>query len=133
MLRELLGFLWKRARQAPPAVPRARQEFRRAFDALLEADDYAGARALAARAVERGNFPYEAQLLLGRAHQKLHEPERALACFAAALRLRDGDAELYDFRGALHQELGRLFYESLSSAFVYDFEVGGVERLRDVV
>ncbi|HUK05587.1 MAG TPA: hypothetical protein VLV90_10960, partial [Burkholderiales bacterium] len=35
-------------------------------------------------------------------------PERALGCFAAALRLRDGDAELYDFRGSLYQELGRL-------------------------
>ena len=28
-----------------------------------------------------------------------------------------------------HEALGRLFYQTLSSALVYDFEVGGVERL----
>jgi tetratricopeptide (TPR) repeat protein len=108
VLKDLLGFLWKRARKAPRFVARTAQEFRRAFDALLDADDYAGAGALAAETLARGDFPYEAQLLLGRAHQKLHEPERSLACFEAALRLRNNDADLYDFRGAVYQELGRL-------------------------
>lgn len=97
-----------RARRAPQAGSRAPQEMRRAIDALLEADDYAGARSLAEQALARGDAPYEAQLLLGRAYQKLHEPERALACFEAALRLRADDAELYDFRGSMVQELGRL-------------------------
>jgi hypothetical protein len=36
-------------------------------------------------------------------------------------------------RHPAHEELGALFYQSLSSALVYDFEVGGVEGLRDLV
>ena len=107
MLKNLLAYLWRRAWRAPPAA-HTPQEFRRAFDALLEADDYARALSFAGQALAQGDFPYEAQLLLGRAHQKLHEPGRALDCFAAARRLRDGDAELYDFRGSLYQEIGRL-------------------------
>jgi hypothetical protein len=31
-----------------------------------------------------------------------------------------------------HEALGRLFYDTLSSAFVYDYDVGGLERLRDM-
>jgi tetratricopeptide (TPR) repeat protein len=81
---------------------------RQAFDALLDADQYEDARALAADAFARDATSYEALLLLGRAHQKLHDPERALECFEAAQRMRADDAELYDFRGSLHQELGRL-------------------------
>ncbi|HEY6966731.1 MAG TPA: hypothetical protein VI229_04610 [Burkholderiales bacterium] len=108
MLKNLLGYLWARAWRAPRPVARTPQEFRRAFDALLEADDYAGARVLAEQARARGDWPYDAQLLLGRALQKLHEPAGALACFEAALRLRADDAELYDFRGSMFQELGRL-------------------------
>lgn len=94
-----------RNRSAGDALPEAQPGLRQAFDALLDADDYAGARALAASASPAS---YESQLLLGRAHQKLHEPERALECFDAALRLRSDDAELYDFRGSMLQELGRL-------------------------
>jgi len=108
VLKNLLGYLWARAWRAPRPVARTPLEFRRAFDAMLEADDYDAARSLAEQALARGEWPYESQLLLGRALQKLHEPERALACFEAARRLRGGDAELYDFRGALYQELGRL-------------------------
>ena len=81
---------------------------RRAFDARMEADDYEAAHAVAAAAVADDPAAYEPQLLLGRAYQKLHEPTRALACFAAALQRRDDDPELYDFRGAMYQELGRL-------------------------
>jgi len=81
---------------------------REQFELLLQADDCDAALALAKDALARDANSYEAQLLLGRAHQKLHRPDRALACFDAALRLRQDDAELYDFRGAMYQELGRL-------------------------
>ncbi len=81
---------------------------RDSFDAALEADDYEAARAIAAAAVARDPAAYEARLLLGRAFQKLHEPARALEQFEAALRLRGDDAELYDFRGSMYQEIGRL-------------------------
>ncbi|HTP62702.1 MAG TPA: DUF5672 family protein [Burkholderiales bacterium] len=87
----------------PPA-----ENFRREFDARMEADNYLAAHALAAAAVAGDPAAYEPQLLLGRAYQKLHDPIRALACFEAALRRRDDDPELYDFRGAMYQELGRL-------------------------
>ena len=36
-------------------------------------------------------------------------------------------------RHPAHEELGRLFSESLSSALVYDFEVGGLEGLADLI
>ena len=76
----------------------------------MQADDYDGALALAvaANAVARGPAVFEAQLLLGRAQQKLHAPELALECFETASRLRADDPDLYDFRGSLYQELGRL-------------------------
>jgi tetratricopeptide (TPR) repeat protein len=114
VLKKLLGRLllqaWRaiwpgRARSPAPRSPAAT---RHAFDALLQADDYESAYAIAADAVARAPDSYEARLLLGRAHQKLHEPERALQCFETARRTRDDDAELYDFRGSMYQELGRL-------------------------
>jgi tetratricopeptide (TPR) repeat protein len=110
LLRQLLLRAWRAAwpARAPQSAPHSPQTLRQAFEALLHADDFGAARTLAAQAAERGEAPYEAQLLLGRAHQKLHEPARALAHFEAALRLRDDDAELYDFRGSMYQELGRL-------------------------
>ena len=110
LLRQLLLHTWRALRPDAarlPAVP-ANATLRQAFDALLHADEYERARALAADAAARGGHPYESQLLLGRAHQKLHEPARAMEYFEAALRMRDDDAELYDFRGSLFQELGRL-------------------------
>jgi len=114
VLKKLLGqlllrawhALWPGRGRGPALAPSA--SFRQAFDALLQADDYHAARSLAADAVARGAASYEAQLLLGRAHQKLHDPERALECFEVARRMRADDAELYDFRGSMVQELGRL-------------------------
>jgi tetratricopeptide (TPR) repeat protein len=93
-------------RAQPPA--RSSQTLRSAFEALLQSDDFPAARALAEAAAASGDAGYEAELLLGRAHQKLHEPARALAHFEAARRIRDDDPELYDFRGSMFQELGRL-------------------------
>jgi stress responsive alpha/beta barrel protein len=31
-----------------------------------------------------------------------------------------------------HESLGRLFYQTLQSAWVYDYDVGGIEKLKDV-
>jgi tetratricopeptide (TPR) repeat protein len=110
LLGDLLQQVWRAARPGgarvvePPDAPALRQ----AFDALLAADDCDGALALAAQAAAREPRSYQAQLLLGRAYQKLHQPAQALACFEAARRKRDDDAELYDFRGAMYQECGRL-------------------------
>ena len=97
----------RRSRLRDEALPHPKH-FRREFDARMEADDYQAAHALAAAAAARDPAAYEPQLLLGRAYQKLHDPMRALACFEAALQRRDDDPELYDFRGAMYQELGRL-------------------------
>jgi Flp pilus assembly protein TadD len=114
VLKKLLGQLllqawraiWPAQARAPAPLPP--QALRPAFDARMQVDDYDGALALAASAVERDAGSFEAQLLLGRAQQKLHAAEGALASFEAARRLRADDAELHDFRGALYQELGRL-------------------------
>lgn len=114
MLKNLLRELWLQAWRAlvPARGPALRpgETLRQAFDARMEEDDYAGALALAqaAQAAARGADAFEAQLLLGRAYQKLHDAARALACFEAAERLRAGDPDLHDFRGSLYQELGRL-------------------------
>ena len=114
MLKKLLGQLLRQAWRAisPARGPALRpgETLRQVFDARMEADDYAGAMALAqaAHATTRGADAFEAQLLLGRAHQKLHDAGRALACFEAAQRLRADDPDLHDFRGSLYQELGRL-------------------------
>jgi tetratricopeptide (TPR) repeat protein len=107
VLRDLLRHLLQRAWRSPPTASASDSPaaLRQAFEAFLAVDDYAGARELAAAAGRR--MPYESQLLLGRAHQKLHEPAPALRHFEAARQLRDGDPELYDFRGAMFQEMGR--------------------------
>ena len=110
LLRHLLLQAWRAIRPAPRRQLESQPPatLRRAFDALLHADDFGAARALADEAAVRGEAPYEAQLLLGRACQKLHQPARALEHFEAARRLRGDDPELYDFRGSMYQELGRL-------------------------
>lgn len=114
MLKQLLSQLLRPARRAP--LPEAARDagagspapLRQQFELLLRADDCDAALALAQGALAQDAESYEARLLLGRAHQKLHQADRALACFDAAHRLRQDDAELYDFRGSLFQELGRL-------------------------
>src|SRR5688572_5897170 len=73
-------------------------------------------KALSVVALRAQDESYEAKLCLGIAYQKLHDPQRALACFEVARRLRPDDAELYDRRGAVLQELGR-FAEAMA-----DFE-----------
>jgi hypothetical protein len=102
LLTRLLADLLRPRR--PPAAPPLRTQ----VEALIQADRCDEARAVAAAALAREPDSYEALLLLGTAHQKLHDPERALEHYARAERLRDGDPELHDLRGATLQELGRL-------------------------
>ena len=111
LLAQLLQQAWrgigKRGdRPDAPRLPPA--SMREAFEALLRSENYEAAYALAEKALARDAESYEARLLLGRSLQKLHEPERALECFELARRVRPDDAELYDFRGSMYQELGRL-------------------------
>jgi tetratricopeptide (TPR) repeat protein len=47
-------------------------------------------------------------MMLGYAHQKIHEPVRALACYDTAYDMRTDDAELYFNRGIALQDVGRL-------------------------
>ena len=114
MLRDLLASLVRRAWRATGAprpdgrAPQAPGTLRELFESLLWSERYEQARALAEDALARDPASYEAQLLVGRAHQKLHRPERALEYFKAARHLRPDDAELHDFLGSLYQELGRL-------------------------
>jgi tetratricopeptide (TPR) repeat protein len=75
--------------------------------ALIEADRVDEALTTAARAVELDSASYEAQFLLGLAHQKLNDPVRALGCYDVALAMRDDDFELHDNRGTAFLELGR--------------------------
>jgi hypothetical protein len=49
--------------------------------------------------------------------------------FLAVIDFDDLDGLLAYLRHPEHEALGRLFYQSLSSAFVYDYEVGGLEIL----
>jgi tetratricopeptide (TPR) repeat protein len=104
MLKGLLGHLLR----YPWRAARSSGTLREAFDALLKADDCEGALALAQAALARAPGSYEARLLTGRAHQKLHQPAQALEYFEAARQLCADDAELYDFRGSMFEELGRL-------------------------
>jgi len=114
VLRDLLASLVRRAWRATGAprpdgrAPQAPGTLRELFESLLWSERYEQARALAEDALARDPASYEAQLLVGRAHQKLHRPERALEYFKAARHMRPDDAELHDFLGSLYQELGRL-------------------------
>ena len=155
MLKTLLRFLLARswraltARRAPAAqvaVPGAAPgALRELINGLIESDKCDEALSIAAQAVERDRASYEANLCLGLAHQKLHQPERALACYESAGRIRSDDAELHDARGSTFQELGRLddafaeygralalrpdfppalFHRALARLLVQDFERG---------
>ena len=52
--------------------------------------------------------------------------------FMAVIDFDDLDGLLAYLRHPEHEALGRLFYQSLSSAFVYDYEVGGLDMLQRV-
>ncbi|HXF67794.1 MAG TPA: tetratricopeptide repeat protein [Burkholderiales bacterium] len=95
-------------RRAHAAAPQVEGTLRNLVLALLDADLCEEAREAAAAAKERDPASFEAHLFLGMAHQRLHEPQRALACYEVALSLRPEDAELYMQRGIALQDLGRL-------------------------
>jgi Flp pilus assembly protein TadD len=95
------------ARQARELDP-SPATLRELIGLLLQADNVRKARELAEAAAAAAPASYDAQLLLGMVCQKAHEPLAALACYEAAVRLRDDDPELYDLRGSARQELGRM-------------------------
>ena len=103
-LEEALGHL----RHAHDQAPEAEGTLRNLVAALIEADLCGEALSVAARAVQRNPFSYEAHKYHGLAHQKLHDPVRALACYHTASQMRQDDAELHDHRGVAFLELGRL-------------------------
>ena len=55
------------------------------------------------------------------------------ADYMAVLDFDDLDGLQAYLRHPAHDELGTLFYETLSSSFAYDFEAGGVEDLRRIL
>lgn len=95
-------------RRAHERAPEAHGTLRNLVLTLIESDLCDEALAVAAKAAERNPFSYEAHLIHGLAHQKLHDPLRALACYGTALEMRSDDAELHDHRGVALLELGRL-------------------------
>lgn len=95
-------------RRAYELAPEGEGTLRNLIVTLVEVDRLDEALSIAATAVERDPASYEAQFSLAFVRQKLHEPERAFACYDAALKIRAGDAEFYGNRGVLFQELGRL-------------------------
>jgi tetratricopeptide (TPR) repeat protein len=95
----------RRAYALAPDVPGILREL---VTALIEFDMCDKALAVAGEAAARAPASREAQFCLGLAYQKLHEPQRALNCYALAGRLSPNDAELHDARGSVFQELGRL-------------------------
>jgi len=132
-------------RRSYALAPRTPGALRELVMALIEFDMCEKALSIAAQAVESDPASYEANLCLGFAHQKLHQPARALACYESAARIRTDDAELCDARGSTFQELGRmdeafaqydralalrpdfplaLFHRALARLLVRDFEHG---------
>ena len=95
-------------RRAHELAPEAKDTLRNLVVTLIGSDRCEEALAVAAQAVERNSASYEAQLFHGMAHQKLHDPHRALACYETAMKMRPDDAELHDCRGSTFQELGLL-------------------------
>ena len=95
----------RRAYALAPEVPGALRDL---ISGLIEFDMCDKALSIAAQAVDGDRSSYEAMFCLGFAHQKLHQPERALACYESASGMRADDAELHDARGSTLQELGRL-------------------------
>jgi len=103
-LEEALGHL----RRAYDLAPEAEGTLRNLVATLIEADLCDEAQSVAAGAVQRNPSSYETHKYHGLAHQKLHDPVRALACYDTALKMRADDAELHDHRGVAFLELGRL-------------------------
>ena len=103
-IEEALGHL----RQAHDQAPEAEGTLRNLVATLIEADLCEEALSVAARAVNRNPYSYEAVKYHGLAHQKVHDQVRALACYDTALQMRQDDAELHDNRGVAFLELGRL-------------------------
>lgn len=103
-LEEALGHL----RRAHELAPDTDGSLRNLVATLIEADQCEEALSVAARALQRNPSGYEAHKYHGLAHQKLHDPMRALACFDTALKMRADDAELHDYRGVAFLELGKL-------------------------
>lgn len=103
-LEEALGHL----RRAHELGPEADGTLRNLVVTLIEADQCDEALSVAAGAVRRNPTGYEAHKFHGLAHQKLHDPVQALACYDTALKMRADDAELHDHRGVAFLELGRL-------------------------
>jgi len=132
----------RRSYALAPQTPAALREL---VTALIAFDMCDKALSIAAQAVESDRASYEAILCLGFAYQKLHQPERALACYESAGRMRPDDAELHDACGSTFQEVGRLddafaqydralalrpdfplalFHRALARLLVGDFEHG---------
>ena len=71
----------RRAYALTPQAPGVLREF---VTALIEFDMCDKALSIAAAAVARAPASYEAMYCLGFAHQKLHDPQRALSCYESA-------------------------------------------------
>jgi tetratricopeptide (TPR) repeat protein len=95
----------RRAHELDPGGPGT---LRNLVSTLVEADLCEEALTVAQAQAARHPESYEAQLFLGFAHQKLHDPSVALRCYEIALGMRSDDAELYYNRGIAYQDLGRL-------------------------
>lgn len=140
-----LGEAIVQLRRSHALAPRMPGALRELVTALIEYDMCDKALAVAMHAIEADPGSYEAHFCVGFAHQKLHQPEQALASYEAAARIRSDDAELHDARGSTLQELGRIdeaiaqfdralalrpdfplaaFHRSLARLLLRDFENG---------
>ena len=95
-------------RRSYALTPRMPGVLRELVTALIEYDMGDKALSVAAQAQDADRASYEANFCLGFAHQKLHQPARALECYETAAGIRNDDAELHDARGSALQELGRI-------------------------
>jgi tetratricopeptide (TPR) repeat protein len=88
--------------------PSAMDVFRNLVNLLVIMDRCEEALTVAQAQAARYPEAYEAQLFLGYAHQKLHDPLTALRCYEVALGMRADDPELYYNRSIVYQDLGRV-------------------------
>jgi tetratricopeptide (TPR) repeat protein len=127
-LEEALGHL----RRAHAIDPSSAGVFRNLVNTLVEADQCEEALDVAKAQMARLPDAYESHLLLGFAHQKVHEPFAALSCYEAALAMHSDDPELYYNRGIAYQHVGRI-EEAFSDyeralAMRGDFQLAGFHR-----